>query len=69
MTIKLLRCAICDDWHSPKHHCFNCGAHQVTAQWDASHKVSTKHFNREGIEMVRGVPRSIEHVINMRYES
>lgn len=66
MTIKLLRCAICDDWHSPKHHCFNCGAHHVTAQWDASHRAVTKHFNHEGIEMGRAVPRSFEQSINAK---
>lgn len=30
MRIKLLKCAICHDWHSPhRAHCPNCGATRI----------------------------------------
>jgi len=61
MTIKLLRCAICLDWHNPSHHCGNCGAYHVRIG-----RV-TKHFNVRGVEMFRAIPIPIDKMINQNW--
>jgi ribosomal protein L32 len=59
MTTKLVKCAICYNWHSPKHHCENCGAFHLHLS-----KGKTIHVNRHGITMVRGLPADVDGMLN-----
>lgn len=59
MKVKAERCGICLSWHLliAHKHCPNCGAYHL--------HVNNKHLyvNRNGVEMVRGVPLSLQSVM------
>jgi hypothetical protein len=59
MRIKAERCGICLDWRllAAHKHCPNCGAYHFI--------IGHKHvyMNRNGVEMVRGVPLSLQRVM------
>jgi len=73
MKIKLIKCGVCDSWHSPWNnvrgimHCSHCGAHHRSnvfiAPADGPAMKKTYHLNSRGIEMVRGVPPSVHSAI------
>lgn len=59
MKIKSERCGICMTWRllQAHQHCPNCGAHHLVI----GHKHS--YVNCNGVEMVRGVPMSLQRTI------
>lgn len=62
MMCKLIRCGICLDWHMYGKNCANCGAYHLTVNG------KVVHLNRNGIEMVRGIPIPYEKIVSMKGE-
>ena len=55
MKIKLLKCAICYDWHSPKRsHCPNCGAARIAVTNRSFIHINPANESRPGIHIVNG---------------
>lgn len=63
MKIKALKCPICDAWRTNLLHCRYCGTYHVTEN-------GRKFFNvnLQGVQMVRGIPRSFESSHKMDYK-
>lgn len=58
MKLTLIRCGICLDWHMPGKHCSTCGAYHLRGKHG-----QVIHLNKQGVEMVRGIPIPLDQVI------